>query len=141
MKIDKTSILETLEQGDVVLLSSLGFNAAGEVFNCVSRDIAVAAAIELNADKLIVLPEDGYLPQDETTNGKVKSYFTLSDAKKWMKNFAKGTEYEDLVENHRAYAWLRSGYASNGSSDVPGNDGVRLRIQRTRLHRAGKIFK
>ncbi|CAL6351571.1 unnamed protein product [Bathycoccus prasinos] len=124
VKIDKTSILETLEQGDVVLLSSLGFNAAGEVFNCVSRDIAVAAAIELNADKLIVLPEDGYLPRDETTNGKVKSYFTLSDAKKWMKNFAKGTEYEDLVENHRAYAWLRSGYASNGSSDVPGNGGA-----------------
>ena len=52
MKIDKTSILEALEQGDVVLLSSLGFNAAGEVFNCVSRDIAVAAATELNADKL-----------------------------------------------------------------------------------------
>ena len=124
VKIDKTSILETLEQGDVVLLSSLGFNAAGEVFNCVSRDIAVAAAIELNADKLIVLPEDGYLPRDETTNGKVKSYFTLSDAKKWMKIFAKGTEYEDLVENHRAYAWLRSGYAGNGSSDVPGNGGA-----------------
>ena len=61
MKIDKTSILEALEQGDVVLLSSLGFNAAGEVFNCVSRDIAVAAATELNADKLIVLPEDSYL--------------------------------------------------------------------------------
>ena len=60
VKIDKTSILEALEQGDVVLLSSLGFNAAGEVFNCVSRDIAVAAATELNADKLIVLPEDGY---------------------------------------------------------------------------------
>ena len=120
VKIDKTSILETLEQGDVVLLSSLGFNAAGEVFNCVSRDIALAAAIELNADKLIVLPEDGYLPRDETgTDGKVKSYFTLSDAKNWMKNFAKGTEYEELVENHRAYAWLRSGYANNnGSFDV-----------------------
>ena len=128
VKIDKTSILETLEQGDVVLLSSLGFNAAGEVFNCVSRDIALAAAIELNADKLIVLPEDGYLPRDETVNdGKVKSYFTLSDAKNWMKNFAKGTEYEELVESHRAYAWLRSGYAnSNGSFDV--NNSVAFRV-------------
>jgi len=128
VKIDKTSILETLEQGDVVLLSSLGFNAAGEVFNCVSRDIALAAAIELNADKLIVLPEDGYLPRDETVNdGKVKSYFTLSDAKNWMKNFAKGTEYEELVENHRAYAWLRSGYANNnGSFDV--NNSVAFQV-------------
>ncbi len=118
VKIDKTSILEALEQGDVVLLSSLGFNAAGEVFNCVSRDIAVAAATELNADKLIVLPEDSYLPRDEANGGKVKSFFTLSDAKKWMKNFAKGTEYEDLVENDRAYAWLRSGYAKSTSPDI-----------------------
>jgi len=60
-------------------------------------------------------------------DGKVKSYFTLSDAKNWMKNFAKGTEYEELVESHRAYAWLRSGYAnSNGSFDV--NNSVAFRV-------------
>ena len=35
-----------------------------------------------------------------------------------MKNFAKGTEYEDLVENDRAYAWLRSGYAKSTSPDI-----------------------
>jgi amino-acid N-acetyltransferase len=112
VKIDKTSILETLEQGDVVLLSSLGFNAAGEVFNCVSRDIAVAAAIELSADKFIVLPEDGYLPKD-------KSYFTLPDAKKWMiENFArKDVEYSNLVQNHQAYAWLRNGGGGNATNN------------------------
>lgn len=54
-KIDATGIQKRLEDGELVLLSPLGFSPTGEVFNLTLEDVAVNAAIALNADKLIFL--------------------------------------------------------------------------------------
>eukprot|EP00775_Hariotina_reticulata_P009748 gene9748-9906_t len=53
--IAKDSILDQLDIGNIVLLSNLGFTAAGEVLNCNTYDVGLHASIELGADKLICL--------------------------------------------------------------------------------------
>ncbi|PWV58463.1 amino-acid N-acetyltransferase [Plasticicumulans acidivorans] len=46
----------------IVLLSPLGYSPTGEVFNVSAREVAVAAARALNAEKLVMLTEDGGVP-------------------------------------------------------------------------------
>lgn len=54
-KVDANSIQKRLNDGELVLLSPLGYSPTGEAFNLTLEDVAVNAAISLNADKLIFL--------------------------------------------------------------------------------------
>ena len=56
-RIDTESILHSLNAGDVILLSPLGFSPSGEIFNINSEDLATQASIELKADKLIFVDD------------------------------------------------------------------------------------
>lgn len=47
-----------LDVGNVVLLSSLGYSASGELLNCNTYDVAVRAAVECGADKVICMHLD-----------------------------------------------------------------------------------
>ena len=59
-RIDRKGICHGLDNGDLVLLSPLGFSPTGEVFNLSAEDVATAAAVSLQADKLIcLLPGEG----------------------------------------------------------------------------------
>jgi len=57
-RIDVAAIEERLAHNDIVLLTPLGYSPTGEVFNLSADDVATAAAIQLQADKLIYLVED-----------------------------------------------------------------------------------
>ncbi len=54
-KVDALSIQRRLNDGELVLLSPLGYSPTGEAFNLSLEDVAVSAAIALDADKLIFL--------------------------------------------------------------------------------------
>ncbi len=54
-RIDGAAIRQQLEDQRIVLLSPLGYSPTGEVFNLSAEDVAMHAAIELRADKLILL--------------------------------------------------------------------------------------
>ena len=54
-RIDTSAINSALDKGQLVLLSSLGYSSTGETFNLRTEDIAMRAAIDLHADKLIYL--------------------------------------------------------------------------------------
>ncbi len=54
-KVDALSIQRRLDDGELVLLSPLGYSPTGEAFNLSLEDVAVSAAIALDADKLIFL--------------------------------------------------------------------------------------
>src|SRR5258706_9555151 len=56
-KVDAAGIRRRLDDHEVVLLSPIGFSPTGDVFNCALEDVATAAAIALQADKLIFLIE------------------------------------------------------------------------------------
>lgn len=52
------AIRAQLDVGNVVLLSSLGYSASGELLNCNTYDVAVRAAAECSADKVICMHLD-----------------------------------------------------------------------------------
>lgn len=54
-KIDATGIQKRLDDGEMVLLSPLGYSPTGEAFNLTLEDVAASTAIALDADKLIFL--------------------------------------------------------------------------------------
>ena len=56
--VQAPAVQQQLELGHIVLLSNLAYSAAGETLNCNAYDIATHAAIEMAADKFIVLTVD-----------------------------------------------------------------------------------
>lgn len=54
-KIDAVAIQRRLDDGELVLLSPLGYSPSGEVFNLTVEDVAASAAVALRAEKLIFL--------------------------------------------------------------------------------------
>lgn len=57
-RIDADAIFRLLEDDNMVLLPHLGFSPTGEVFNLKGEDVAIQAAIQLKADKLIIFTEE-----------------------------------------------------------------------------------
>jgi amino-acid N-acetyltransferase len=57
-RIDGQGIEQQLQQGNLVLLPPLGFSPTGETFNLSLISVATEAAIELGADKLIIIGND-----------------------------------------------------------------------------------
>jgi amino-acid N-acetyltransferase len=62
-RIDAEAIRQRLDDGDVVVLSPLGYSPTGEIFNLTALEVATAAAGALKADKLIHLVEAPGLAQ------------------------------------------------------------------------------
>lgn len=61
-RIDVNGINDHLDDGSIVLLSPMGYSSTGEVFNLSHEDVATQAAVNLEADKLIIFTEkDGIL--------------------------------------------------------------------------------
>ncbi len=56
-RIDRASLQQRLDDGAVALMPPIGYSPTGEVFNLSAADVARAAAIALEADKLIFLVE------------------------------------------------------------------------------------
>lgn len=56
--IDVDAIKNNLLHNHMVILGSMGYSATGEVFNLLAEDVALSAAIALNADKLIFLGQE-----------------------------------------------------------------------------------
>jgi len=54
-RIDAAGIQKRLDDGELVLLSPLGYSPTGETFNLTLEDVAASTAIALDADKLIFL--------------------------------------------------------------------------------------
>ncbi len=76
-RVDGQSIRQHLADRRIVLLSPLGYSPTGEVFNLSAEEIATHAAIELQADKLILMTEG-----DTLRNGRRKliSQLTVQEA-------------------------------------------------------------
>ncbi len=77
-KIQVKAIQQQLQQNNIVLLSNLGYSLTGEVFNLTAEEVATEAAIELQADKLILMiPQAGVLDED----GNLIASLSEEDAK------------------------------------------------------------
>jgi amino-acid N-acetyltransferase len=82
-KIDAASIRKRLDDGELVLLSPLGYSPTGEAFNLSLEDVAMNAAIALDADKLIFLMDT---PGVIGTDGELLREMTVKEAGIFMRH-------------------------------------------------------
>ena len=72
-KIDTAAIRSRMEQGEMALLSPLGYSPTGEIFNLTLENVAAEAAIALKAEKLIFLMDTGVVEEDPSGPGTALS--------------------------------------------------------------------
>ena len=77
-RVDIEAIERRLEEGCIVLVSPLGYSPSGEVFNMRAEDVATEIAVELKAQKLLLLRTGQWI---ESTTGSLPRQLTLSDAR------------------------------------------------------------
>ncbi len=79
--IDAEAVHWQLDDGAIVLLSPIGYSPTGEVFNLSAEDIATAAAIQLQADKLICLIDSEGINDEQQ---RLLRELTLPEAQKQL---------------------------------------------------------
>jgi amino-acid N-acetyltransferase len=80
-KVDVQAVRQVLKSDAVVLLPPLGFSPTGEAFNLAMEDVAVSAAIALDADKLIFISDSGHITDHE---GRLLSEVTEGRARELL---------------------------------------------------------
>src|SRR5512139_345584 len=56
-RLDTEAIQQRLDDGDIVLISPLGYSPTGEIFNLALEEVATQVAVRLVADKIVFLME------------------------------------------------------------------------------------
>lgn len=98
-KIDAIGIQKRLDDGEMVLLSPLGYSPTGETFNLTLEDVATSTAIALDADKLIFLMDT---PGVHNVRGELLREMTAEKAR----NLLRHTQSEaavNITEDVRYY--------------------------------------
>ena len=98
-KVDAIGIQKRLDDGELVMLSPLGYSPTGEAFNLSLEDVAVSAAIALDADKLIFL-----MDSNGVTNlrGELLREMTAEKAKKLL-NHVQTNNSNKITEDETYY--------------------------------------
>src|SRR5262249_10369728 len=97
------AIRARLEQGELVLLSPLGYSPTGEIFNLTLENVAAEAAIALKAEKLIFLM-DG--PGIETTKDEADASLIRELTVAQGKAISAGYENEFVEQGGDVQAYL-----------------------------------
>jgi amino-acid N-acetyltransferase len=80
-RVDTTAITRYLDEGNIVLISPIGYSPTGETFNLLTEDVAMAVAMALSANKWICLIEkEGFLDQ----NRHLVRQLTVHEARRWL---------------------------------------------------------
>ncbi len=85
-KINTQAIHLRLEQGDVVLISPLGYSPTGEIFNLTMENLATEAAIALNAEKLIFLLDTLDTSASPDDKPALPRELTVAESKQLLEN-------------------------------------------------------
>ena len=88
-RIDALAINQALANGNIVLLSPLGFSPTGDAFNLAMENVASATAVALDAEKLIFVTE---IPGICQADGSVRGEISEADAHKLLKAGTLGSE-------------------------------------------------
>jgi amino-acid N-acetyltransferase len=96
-KVQVDGIRKQLDNGNIVLLPSLGYSSTGEVFNLTVEDVASNTAIALKADKLLIYGnEAGILDQDGERISKLSAEEALALIKQKIEQYGFDEEFRNL---------------------------------------------
>lgn len=88
-KVDAVGIQKRLDDGELVLLSPMGYSPTGETFNLSLEDVAVSTAIALDAEKLIFMMDSEGV---HNLRGELLREMTAEKAKNLLKNIEESDE-------------------------------------------------
>lgn len=86
-KIAADAIRSRLDAGEIVLISPIGYSPTGEVFNLTLEEVATAAAIALEAEKLVFILDHG---KTEDAQGRPVNRLTAGQALKLVRDLPEG---------------------------------------------------
>lgn len=102
-RVHSDAIQQQLDDNNLVLLSNLGYSVTGEVFNLSAEEVATAAAISLQADKLILMvPTEGVMDKD----GQLVTSLSEADARQVVSELEGKTDEESYCIRHALQAAL-----------------------------------
>lgn len=124
-RVDTDGIDRLLADGNIVLLSPLGYSPTGEVFNLSAEDVAAACSIELKANKLIFLTDIQELYQDEVSPLRELTLHDISNMPPLSEHMSrtlqgaanacrKGVSRVHLLDGHRDGALLVELFSRDG---------------------------
>jgi amino-acid N-acetyltransferase len=88
-RVDGAAIRRAIDIGALVLLSPFGFSPTGEAFNLTMEDVATAAAVALQADKLVFVTEvPGIRERPNDPDSDIDTELALADAKRLLASMA-----------------------------------------------------
>lgn len=92
-KVDIAAIRSRLEQGEVALLSPLGYSPTGEIFNLTLENVAAEAAIALKAEKLIFLMDTAGVENEwlDSSESSLLRELTVAEGKTLLTKLAHET--------------------------------------------------
>lgn len=99
-RVDAIGIQKRLDDGELVLLSPLGYSPTGEAFNLSLEDVAVSAAIALDADKLIFLMDSEGV---HNLRGELLREMTAEKAKNLLRNVRDSEHAINISEDINYY--------------------------------------
>ncbi|HVS27177.1 MAG TPA: amino-acid N-acetyltransferase [Burkholderiales bacterium] len=153
-KVDAQAIQQRLDDGEMVLLSPLGYSPTGEIFNLTLEDVATSAAIALHADKLIFLMDETGVTD---TSGVLLNELTARDAEKLLAKSRKlagdvqlylpcvvracsqGVPRAHLLSRHVSGAVLLELFTHCGIGSMVTQSGLE-KLRRARIEDAGGIL-
>ncbi|ASK27187.1 amino-acid N-acetyltransferase [Neisseria chenwenguii] len=129
-KTDTEAVRQRLDDGAIVLISPIGHTLSGKTFNLSMGDIAEAAAVALQAEKLIYLIEqDGILDSD----GRLITNLSAEEARRMMAKNQAAPRQERLLR----YAVNAVGHGVGRTQILNGNDDGSLIRELFTRHGAG----
>lgn len=99
-RIDAIGIQKRLDDGELVMLSPLGYSPTGEAFNLSLEDVAVSTAIALDADKLIFLMDSEGV---HNLRGELLREMTAEKAKNLLRNVSQNEQAINISEDINYY--------------------------------------
>jgi amino-acid N-acetyltransferase len=154
-KVDTVAIQRRLHDGELVLLSPLGYSPSGEVFNLSVEDVAASTASALKADKLIFLMDTpgvtgrrGELVRDLTVKRAqamlARESFSEGDAKFYLpaavRACQQGVKRAHLISGHLDDALLLELFTHRGVGTLITPDPVEV-LRPARPDDIGGILK
>ncbi|MCK6419949.1 MAG: amino-acid N-acetyltransferase [Aquabacterium sp.] len=97
-RVDAPAIRRAIDIGALVLLSPFGFSPTGEAFNLTMEDVATAAAVALQADKLLFLTEIPGIHEDlANPESPIDTEMALADARRMLSQLPPPSQPADLA--------------------------------------------
>lgn len=122
-RVDTDKMNQHLKRGEIVLMTTLGYSASGEVFNCKTASVASRVAAALGASKLMFLTPAALVRRREGSRPTTLQSLRMGEARNLVHYYreASANPYTLPAATTPSAAATPAGHLSNGEIDPASN--------------------